>query len=51
MTERERKDKIKMQMINTRLDNLIEVMDMCVADMRADSKSLSKVKQSLKTVQ
>lgn len=37
-------------MINTRLDNLIEVLDMCVADMRSDSKALSKVKNSLKTV-
>lgn len=38
-------------MINGRLDHLIEVLDQCVADMKQDSKSLSKVKNSLKTVQ
>jgi hypothetical protein len=27
LTERERKDRLKMQMINSRLDDLIEVLD------------------------
>ena len=51
LSDRERKDKLKMQMINSRLDDLIEVMDQCAADMKQDSKALSKVKNSLKTVQ
>ena len=51
LSDRERKDKLKMQMINSRLDELIEVMDQCAADMKQDSKALSKVKNSLKTVQ
>ena len=38
-------------MINSRLDDLIEVLDQCVADMKSDSKALSKVKNALKTVQ
>ena len=51
LSERERKDRIKAKMINGRLDNLIEVLDQCAADMKQDSKALSKVKNALKTVQ
>ena len=37
-------------MVNKRLDDLIEVLDQSVADLQQDSKALSKVKNSLKTV-
>ena len=42
--------KLKMVMVNKRLDDLIEVLDNAVADLQSDSKALSKVKNSLKTV-
>lgn len=41
---------MKMAMVNKRLDELIEVLDLCAADLQADSKALSKLKNSLKTV-
>lgn len=37
-------------MINKRMDELIEVLDQCIADLHADSKTLSKLKNSLKTI-
>lgn len=51
MSDRERRAKIKMAMVNKRLDELIEVVDSCCADLQADSKTLSSLKNSLKTVQ
>ena len=50
LSESERKSKLKMVMVNKRLDDLIEVLDNAVADLQSDSKALSKVKNSLKTV-
>ena len=38
-------------MINKRVDELIEVLDQCIADLQSDSKALNKLKNSLKTVQ
>ena len=51
LSEKEKRAKLKMAMVNKRLDDLIEVLDNAVADLQADSKALSKVKNSLKTVQ
>ena len=51
MSDKEKKSKMKMAMVNRRVDELIEVLDQCVADLQADSKSLSKVKNCLKTIQ
>ena len=51
LSESEKKNKLKMAMVNKRLDDLIEVLDNAVADLQSDSKALSKVKNSLKTVQ
>ena len=51
LSDREKRAKLKMTMVNKRLDDLIEVLDNAVADLQADSKALSKVKNSLKTVQ
>ena len=50
MSDRERKSRMKMALVNKRLDELIEVLDACVADLHAESKALSKLKNSLKTV-
>jgi len=33
------------------VDELIEVLDVCIADLQQDSKALNKLKNSLKTVQ
>eukprot|EP00347_Sterkiella_histriomuscorum_P009407 403341333 len=51
LTDKERKQRARVLMINKRVDELLEVLDQCIADMQSDSKALSKLKNSLKTVQ
>jgi len=50
LSDREKRQKLKVMMVNKRLEDLIEVLDQAVADMQTDSKALAKVKNSLKTV-
>ena len=51
LNDKEKRAKLKMAMVNKRLEELITVLDTCVADLQSDSKALSRVKTSLKTVQ
>ena len=51
LSDKDKRQKLKMLMVNKRLDELIVVLDTCVADLQNDSKALSRVKTSLKTVQ
>jgi len=39
-----------MIMINKRMDELMEVLDQCIADLHAESKILGKLKNALKTI-
>lgn len=44
LSEKEKRSKLKMVMVNKRLDELITVLDTCSADLQSDSKALSRVK-------
>lgn len=49
-SHKDKKSKQKMIMINKRMDELMEVLDQCIADLHAESKILSKLKNALKTI-
>ena len=49
-SDRDTKSKQKLIMINKRMDELMEVLDQCIVDLHTESKALSKLKNSLKTI-
>ena len=51
LTNEEKKQRARCICINKRVDELLEVLDQCIADSSSDSKALNKLKTSLKTVQ